>query len=290
MFGSNSVFTRSFLSRLIDLGLPVRTLLLYGYGAEDRAAAGMIPVSAPTAQTPLVAFARVHDISIQYVHALETGATAQQIAELNADIMVIACFPRILPRAVWSLPRYGCLNVHPSLLPVYRGPAPLFWQFRDAIKATGVTLHRVDDEIDGGAVVAQHRQALPEGIGGHAADAMLARHGADLLAAAVADLVRGVLRPQPQDPARATYQPAPQAADFVLSPTWSARRAFDFMRGTEHWRQDYRLHTPQGDFALRSALAYDRGPAKSANVETRGDRLLLPFADGVLHARGRRLQ
>ncbi len=79
----------------------------------------------------------------------------QQVQLLGVDLIVVAGFARILTRALVDVPRLGCINVHPSLLPHYRGPEPFYWVLANLEKTTGVTIHHVDEGIDTGDIILQ---------------------------------------------------------------------------------------------------------------------------------------
>ncbi|MCP5157605.1 MAG: hypothetical protein H6983_25740, partial [Ectothiorhodospiraceae bacterium] len=156
-------------------------------------------------------------------------AAAPLLAAYRADILLVACFAHWIPPAVRAAGRLGCLNLHPSLLPAYRGRSPVFHQLRDGRSVGGVTLHHVVDRIDAGPVVARMALGIPAGIALADLERALARAGATLLARL---LVAG--RPGAgvaQDEAAATDAPFPTAADRVIHPGWDADRAWRFLRG-----------------------------------------------------------
>jgi hypothetical protein len=129
-------------------------------------------------------------------------AHATTLATLGAwqpDAAVVACFSQRIPDPLLALPRYGFLNLHPSLLPAYRGPRPVYWQLRhDA--PTGITIHYMDEGLDTGDIAAQREVALPFGLNEAEAERRLMLVGVELLRGVLADLARGVVRRQPQPP------------------------------------------------------------------------------------------
>ncbi len=78
-----------------------------------------------------------------------------EIKALSPDLILVSCYARKIPQAILDIPVHGSFNLHPSLLPAYRGPAPVFWQFRDGLSEFGVTLHRMTETMDAGEIVAQ---------------------------------------------------------------------------------------------------------------------------------------
>jgi methionyl-tRNA formyltransferase len=145
------------------------------------------------------------------------------------DLIVVACFPFILPKGWLDAPRLGCLNLHPSMLPAYRGPQPLFWQLRAGEQNTGITLHFMEQTADTGDIAAQAHVRLPDGISESEVDTLLANKGAALLVELLRD-PENIPR-SPQDEKIATYQPAPAPEDYVLSTSWNVRKAYNFIQG-----------------------------------------------------------
>ena len=112
---------------------------------------------------------------------LDIPSLRANLATIAPDLVVVACFPWRLPEWLLALPRHGCLNVHPSLLPDGRGPDPVFWAFRWGLRETGVTIHRVDAGFDTGPIVAQRRLAIPPDATIPSLERDLAEAGAALL-------------------------------------------------------------------------------------------------------------
>jgi methionyl-tRNA formyltransferase len=163
----------------------------------------------------------------------------REIGELRPDIVIVSCFERILPAEILSLPKYGCFNLHPSLLPAYRGPVPLFWQFRDAVQNTGISLHRMTSKIDAGPVVAQAPVRQPDGVSNMLATSLLAEKGAELILDFLARLQNGEVIERIQDEREASYMGYPHDDDFRVSTDWPARRIYNFMNATGHWGHAY---------------------------------------------------
>ncbi len=98
------------------------------------------------------------------------AGTLAALAALQPDVACVSCFSKIIPASLLALPPFGFLNLHPSLLPAYRGPHPLFWLFRQGEQETGVTLHFMDEGLDTGDIALQSPVQFPDGISGLAAD------------------------------------------------------------------------------------------------------------------------
>lgn len=205
------------------------------------------------------------------------------LAASAPDLILVACFPYRLPPETCRLARVACLNLHPSLLPRYRGPYPAFWQLRAGERATGVTLHHVSERLDAGDVVTRRRVDLPSGASGSEIDAVLGEVAGDLASEAVAAAVRGEsLARQSQQEAHATRQGTPGPEDFEIPWTWSARRAFDFLRGTADWGQPYLVRTGERVWTVRTATGCQPGAALGCAWQRQGSLLRVQFSPGVL--------
>jgi methionyl-tRNA formyltransferase len=218
------------------------------------------------------------------VDSLITNETLRRVAAFKPDVICVACFPRLLPSALLALPPLGCLNLHPSVLPRYRGPAPLFWQFQRGEADTGVTVHFMDERADTGDIALQRRLAFPEGCTGEQADLLCGEVGGDLLIEALDLLAEGRCPRLPQSATglTASAAPWPTAGDFELSPAWPARRAFNFVRATAHWGLPYGI--PLGDRKLEiwRAVSFAPGTRLGAAWREHGGQVEVQFSDGVV--------
>jgi methionyl-tRNA formyltransferase len=207
------------------------------------------------------------------------------LAALHFDAITVACFSRRLPASLLRLPRLGCLNVHPSLLPAHRGPDPLFWIFHDGDEAGGVTIHLMDEGFDTGPIVLRENVALSDGTTEAMLDLVCARRGGELLAEALFGLDAGTLQPQPQNAAHASYQSWPTEDDYIITPAWSARRAYRFIAGVGGRGEPIRFITEDGVFVVRAALSYEADATLGASWRLDDDTLAVQCASGVLRCR-----
>jgi methionyl-tRNA formyltransferase len=145
-------------------------------------------VSNPYLQPSIIHTGWELNLPVLELRNLTSALTTKALASQPADIAVVACYPFRLPPPILALPSEGFLNLHPSLLPELRGPYPLFWTFRLGKQQTGLTVHYMDSDLDSGDIVLQKKILLPDGIGGPDADALLAQHGASMLALACRSL------------------------------------------------------------------------------------------------------
>jgi len=242
-----------------------------------------IPLIAAASDPSLISLAWERQLPIYQVSRLAAPETLAMLSALQPDAMCIACFPKRLPAALLRLPHWGCLNVHPSLLPQYRGPYPLFWMLRHGDRNFGVTVHYTDEHFDTGDIAAQSEVELPDGISGEEADTLLSEYGGECLVEALIASGNGTLVRRPQ-PTGGSYFPAPQDQDFVIEPAWSARHAFNFMRGTNAWGQLYPIELAEQRFQLKQALFYAADEILEQPYRLFGDQIDIRFSPGVLRA------
>ncbi len=245
-----------------------------------------LPVITPWLQENIIHLAWEHQIPVWEVGRLSAPKTLEILSDLQPDLAAVACFSRFFPPQLLELPRFGCLNLHPSLLPAYRGPEPLFWIAYHDERETGVTLHFLDEGVDSGDIVAQSRIARPDGLSAAKLEQQCAAEGALLLLSAVQQLdQQGTIMRRKQAENEASYFPSPGAEDFVIPGDWPARRAFNFLRGAKGWP----LHLKVGDdrFRIRVVKSYSSEHSLGKPYLIFGDELWVQFNPGVLRALAR---
>ncbi len=291
-FGMTGTFSRRPLETLLAGSVDVRAVVLPA-AAKTARPRRLEPRRPGPSELPLldaylnqniVHLAWARSIPVWEVGRLADPAVLAMLATLEPEVMIVACFSRLFPPALRRLPRCGCLNLHPSLLPAYRGPAPLFWQARQAERRGGVTLHYLDGVIDTGDIVSQVALDWPEGLAGSQFEAHCAAAGGELLLGAIRALEAGRDLPrQPQPAAGASYFPAPAPGDMIVPTTWPARRAFHFLRGAAGWPLVIQAGPEQ--MAVREVLACDPAGRLDRPLLPQGDETLIQFTPGVLRVR-----
>jgi len=230
----------------------------------------------------------------------ETGAR-ERLAEVKADLFVIAAYGQLLRPTILALPRQGTLNVHPSLLPRHRGPAPVAATILAGDDEGGVTIMLTDAGMDTGPILAQRQLPLTgrETTAGLTAD--LAEQGAALLVETAPRWVRGEIQPQPQDEALATVSRLFTREDGAIDWSRSAVELARQVRALNPWPRAYPFHDGRR-LLLLDALPLTPGDARGAAtpwsagrsgaslepgtvVGSTGDDLLVATADGWLGLR-----
>lgn len=136
---------------------------------------------------------------------LKNPADVERVRHLKPDLIVLAAYGRLIPPEVLAIPSLGCLNVHPSLLPKYRGPSPISAPILAGDEKTGVSIFVLDESMDTGPVLAQNSLSISPEDTGETLSLKLAQLGAELLLETVPWWARGEIKPQPQDHSQATY-------------------------------------------------------------------------------------
>ncbi|MCA9642776.1 MAG: methionyl-tRNA formyltransferase [Myxococcales bacterium] len=162
---------------------------------------------------------------------VKTGNLHEWLAERQVDVAVVLAYGRILPDAVLAAPRLGCINLHASLLPRYRGAAPINWAIMNGETESGISLMQMDSGLDTGAVYCTRALAI--------AAAETAGELAERMAATAAEMVRedlprvvaGEIAAVPQDAERATHAPPLEKADLLVDWVWDAERIVNWVRG-----------------------------------------------------------
>ncbi len=187
------------------------------------------------APSPVKRAAMVHGYPVLQPHAVRDDAFAQQMARLAPNLFVVVAFGQLLPQRLLDIPCRGAVNVHASLLPRYRGAAPIQWPIINGDRETGVTTMMMDAGMDTGDILLTAR--TPIGAQETAADLhdRLSLLGADTLVRTLAQIQDGTLRRTPQDHSAATYAPMLKKKDGLIDWSWPAERIECLIRGLTPW-------------------------------------------------------
>ena len=227
-------------------------------------------VAPPVKQTALAA-----DLELVQPEKIRDRAFAERLAACEPDWLVVVAFGRILPESVLRLARRGAVNVHFSLLPRYRGAAPVQWALARGETSTGVTTMFMNERMDEGDVLLREEVPIEPGEHAPALSGRLSRIGASLLLETLGRLERGDLVPLPQEHDAATYAPPLRREDGEITPDLPAREIEGRVRGFDPWPGVW-LASRGKRLRLVEARALD-GPAAAAVPGT----LLDSGSDGV---------
>jgi methionyl-tRNA formyltransferase len=204
------------------------------------------------------------------------GSLRALLAEARADVLVVVAYGKILPPDVLAEAPHGAVNVHFSLLPAYRGAAPVQWALARGESRTGVTTMRVEAGLDTGAIYLAREVEIGEGEHAPSLQSRLAEVGARLLLETLAGLERGTISPRPQDPARASVAPRLRREDGAFQVAWTAAELEGRVRGFDPWPG---VWASRGGRRVR--LVHGRAVANRSTSEPPGR--ILDYGDGAFH-------
>ena len=166
---------------------------------------------------------------------LKDPATLGYLSRFHPDVMVVVAYGHILPLWLIGLPRLGCINVHASLLPKYRGAAPIQWSVIRGESVTGVTTMKIDEGLDTGDTLLKREVAIQDEDTAESLGVRLSQVGADLLVETLVRLESGDLKAQPQDHSQATLAPILKKEDGRIDWNLPARDIWNRIRGLRPW-------------------------------------------------------
>lgn len=158
-----------------------------------------------------------------------------QLRELRPDLICVTAFGQILPQPILDLPRSGCLNVHTSLLPKYRGAAPIQHAILNGESETGVTIMKMDAGLDTGPILAQEKTPIHHDDNSQTLHDRLGQMGADLLVKTIPGFAAGKIQPRPQPAAGASYAPKIKKQDGEIDWRQPARAIWNRVRAMTPW-------------------------------------------------------
>jgi methionyl-tRNA formyltransferase len=201
------------------------------------------------ALSPVKEAALAYGLPIEQPKSLRGPAVWENLSAYGPDVLIVVAYGLILPQAVLDIPTWGSINVHASLLPKYRGAAPIQWALISGEKETGVTTMRLDAGLDTGDLLLQETTPIAATDTAQTVHDRLGELGADLLVKTLASLRAGTLEARPQDPERISYAPPLEKS-----------------QGQINWR----LPAPELDFLIRGVT-----PWPSAFTFLQGKRLII---------------
>lgn len=231
VFMGTPAFARMILAALLEGGYPVVGVV----SQPDRPAGRGRRLTAP----PVAELARERGIPLIQPERPQEPATLETLRAWAPDVIVVAAYGRILPPAVLGIPPKGCLNVHASLLPRYRGPSPVAQAILDGVPETGVTIMLMDEGMDTGPVLAQRAVPVREDDTTGSLMERLAEEGARLLIETLPAWMAGALTPQPQDDSLATYTRLLRKEDGLVDWSLPAEQITRRVRACTPWPGAY---------------------------------------------------
>jgi methionyl-tRNA formyltransferase len=224
------------------------------------------------AESPVKSAARAAGLTILQPERIRRPETVELLKGLAPELMVVVGYGQIIPQTIIDLPKHGILNVHASLLPKYRGAAPIQWAIANGEAQTGVTIMQIDAGLDTGdmllkaSVPIKPDETFPE------LSARLAPLGAGLLVEALQQIAASSIHREKQNEAEATYAPVLKKEDALIDWSRPARQIYNHLRGFVPWPGAYTIFRGQQLLVLSARVAED-----------------FPGTPGALRSKNRRL-
>lgn len=230
---------------------------------------------------PVKQLALTHDIPVYQPDSFKNESQLELLRELNPEVIIVVAYGKLLPGYVLDLPKYGCINVHGSLLPKYRGAAPVQWMVLNGEQTAGVTTMYMDRGLDTGDILLTRETPVGENETAGELFDRLAAMGADLLAETLERLPQGIAR-TPQDDAQSTYVSVLSKEMSVVDWSKTAQHVHNQIRGLDPWpvavttRGDVRLKLFQSRMTDETAQV----PAGTVTVADPKKGLFVACGDG----------
>jgi methionyl-tRNA formyltransferase len=262
-------FAVSTLERIVEAGH--RVLAVFTQPDRPKGRGGQLNAS------PVKEVALRLGLAVHQPERIRRPEIVEQLKQMSPDAMVVVGYGQIIPQAIIDIPKLGIINVHASLLPKYRGAAPIQWAIANGETRTGVTTMRIDAGLDTGDMLLKWETEI-----GPEEDALdLGRR----LSAAGAELLVETLRENPtavkQDPAEATYAPILKKEDGEIDWNWPATKIFNRSRGLLPWPGAYSFFRGQMFHIWKSRVASDGPGGRPGQMIAQKKRLLVPCGEAT---------
>ncbi|MBQ3782423.1 MAG: methionyl-tRNA formyltransferase [Lachnospiraceae bacterium] len=232
---------------------------------------------------PVKETALAHDLTVYQPERVKDEEYVSILRELNPDVIVVVAFGQILSKEILDLPRFGCVNVHASLLPKYRGAAPIQWAVIDGEKESGVTTMLMNEGIDTGDMLKKVVVPLDEKETGGSLFDKLAEEGAKLLVETLVDLENGTATRTPQDHDKATKAKMLRKELGLIDFTKSAVEIERLIRGLNPWPSAYTGYKGKTLKIWDATVINEDKPGEAGQiVEVTKNSLIVKTGDGLL--------
>ncbi len=222
-----------------------------------------------------------HRIPVLQPERVRDSTTLEQISALRPELIIVAAYGQILPQELLDLPTRGCLNVHASLLPRWRGAAPIQAALLAGDAQTGVTIMVMDAGLDTGPILSQRSVPVPSEATAGSLSSTLAQLGAELLIETIPPYLGGQLLPIPQDDAQATAAPLLRKSDGQLEFGQTAERLARQIRAFDPWPGSYTFWQ-QRRLAVKQAHASDSNQTSPGQVRSIQHQPAVGTSQGLL--------
>ena len=229
---------------------------------------------------PVKVCALEHNIPVFQPNTLRDGKAYEILKEINPEVIVVVAYGKILPKEILDLPKYGCVNGHASLLPKYRGSAPIQYAILCGETETGVTTQLMDEGIDTGDILETVTTKIGEEETAEELFDRLAVLSADLMISTLEKLEKGEITPTPQNQNEATYAPIIKKEMAKLDFTKTAADIHNAVRGYYSWPCAFFMLNGKRIKVLSAKLG-DKTTKNSGTVIANGEELVIACGDNT---------
>lgn len=232
--------------------------------------------------SPVKQFALKNDIQTIEPLKIKAGRFIDIISGLNPDIIVVVAYGKILPLELLEIPPMGCINLHASLLPKYRGAAPINWAIINGEKETGVTTQKMALKLDAGDILLQEKVEILESDTAETLHDRLKLTGASTLAKTLDLIKKNSIKPVPQDESKVTFAPLLKKEDGLID--WS-KKAFsisNLIRGTNPWPSAYTFLSGNLFKIWKASIVDSNSGSNPGTIISSKEKLLVQTGDKLL--------
>lgn len=184
---------------------------------------------------PVKELALKYDIPVYQPVKMKDGTALEMLKQAAPELVIVVAYGKILPKEILEYPKYGCINIHASLLPSLRGAAPIQWSILNGFTETGVTSMQMDEGLDTGDMLITGKIEITENMNAEELHDGLSALGADVMSRTIDMLLRGELHPVKQDHSKFTYAPMLSKELSPIDWSKSAKEVHDHIRGLYSW-------------------------------------------------------
>ena len=233
--------------------------------------------------TPVKELAAAHGIAVHTPKRVKDPGFIRTLYQIPCDVIVVVAFGQILSKEILDYPRYGCINVHASLLPRWRGAAPMQWAILEGDAKTGITTMQMDEGLDTGDMLFRTEVDITPEETGESLHDKLSALGSGLLLRTLAAAGEGTLQPVPQTEEQSTYAGMLKRDTGRLDLTWDAAKLERYIRGLNSWPSAFTGYQGKMLKLWRAeVLGHDTGEAPGTVTETAKDSFTIQTGRGCL--------
>ncbi len=259
------------LQRLIDCGHEITGV----FTQPDKPQGRKMVLTPP----PVKKLALEHDISVYQPLKMRDGTALEMLKEANPELVIVVAYGKILPKEILEYPKYGCINIHASLLPELRGAAPIQWSVINGCSKTGVTSMQMDEGLDTGDMLLKEEIEIGENETAEDIHDKLSALGADVLEKTIEALIDNKLTPEKQDHDKFTYAPMLSKELSPIDWNLSASEVHNKIRGLYPWPSATSVINGKKVKIHRSITVDDKG-GLAGEITEADKRLVVSCGDG----------